>query len=126
VSYHHFYRFIIESVVGLVSYGMADESHSTGYGAHGDYLFGWKGDALQRGMDALGTTCGGEDCTGVLRIQDGRDAIGCTKAQQAKEDVGTDNCGCFRYFFRVYGFADRVYRAYGTTGRCCGSVRWEI
>ncbi|KAF2868571.1 hypothetical protein BDV95DRAFT_630339 [Massariosphaeria phaeospora] len=63
---------------------------ATGYGAHGDYLFGWEGDALQRGMDGLGTKCGSEDCTGVLNIQAGKDAIGCTKAQQAKEDVGSD------------------------------------
>ena len=65
---------------------------STGYGAHGDYLFGWEGDALQRGMDALGNKCGSEDCTSTLTIQDGRDAIGCTKAQQAVEDVGANTC----------------------------------
>jgi hypothetical protein len=67
-------------------------SARTGYGAHGDYLFGWKGDALQRGMDALGNKCGSEDCTSTLTIQDGKDAIGCTKPQQAIEDVGTDTC----------------------------------
>ncbi|ORX99799.1 hypothetical protein BCR34DRAFT_122694 [Clohesyomyces aquaticus] len=61
----------------------------TGYGAHGDYLFGWKGDALQRGMDALGNGCSSEDCTSALKIQSGKDAIACTKAQIAKEDVGT-------------------------------------
>ncbi|KAF2175975.1 hypothetical protein K469DRAFT_608818 [Zopfia rhizophila CBS 207.26] len=65
---------------------------TTGYGAHGDYLFGWKGDALQRGMDALGKTCGSEYCDQVLKIQAGKDAIACTKAQQAKEDVGTNTC----------------------------------
>ncbi|KAH6652351.1 hypothetical protein BKA67DRAFT_593845 [Truncatella angustata] len=63
----------------------------TGYGAHGDYLFGWKGDALQRAMDGLNTTCASEDCTQVLEIQDGKDAIGCTKAQQAQEDIGTSS-----------------------------------
>ncbi|KAF2748509.1 hypothetical protein M011DRAFT_400391 [Sporormia fimetaria CBS 119925] len=64
---------------------------STGYGAHGDYLFGWEGDALQKAMDALGTDCGSEDCTRILKIQDGPDAIGCTKPQQAVEDIGTDS-----------------------------------
>jgi len=67
-------------------------SPSTGHGQHGDYLFGWEGDALQRGMDGLGKTCGSEDCTGALKIQAGKDAIACTKAQQAKEDVGHDTC----------------------------------
>lgn len=65
---------------------------STGYGAHGDYLFGWKGDALQRAMDGLGKTCGSEYCDKVLTIQDGKDAIGCIKNQQAKEDVGSEGC----------------------------------
>jgi hypothetical protein len=43
-------------------------------------------------MDALGTKCGSEDCTQVLKIQDGSNAIGCTKAQQAKEDIGSTSC----------------------------------
>lgn len=64
----------------------------TGYGAHGDYLFGWKDNALQTAMDALGTTCGSEYCDQVLSIQDGRDAIACRKEQQAKEDIGATTC----------------------------------
>ena len=43
-------------------------------------------------MDNLGNGCASEDCTKILKIQAGKDAIACTKAQQAKEDVGTDNC----------------------------------
>ncbi|KAF2727986.1 hypothetical protein EJ04DRAFT_450258 [Polyplosphaeria fusca] len=64
----------------------------TGFGAHGDYLFGWKDDALQRAMDSLGKKCGSEYCDQVLSIQSGKDAIGCTKPQQAKEDVGSTSC----------------------------------
>ncbi|KAF2440173.1 hypothetical protein P171DRAFT_501176 [Karstenula rhodostoma CBS 690.94] len=69
----------------------------TGYGAHGDYLFGWKDDALQRAIDNLGKGCASEDCTKILKIQAGKDAIACTKAQQAKEDVGNSNCMWFPY-----------------------------
>jgi hypothetical protein len=43
-------------------------------------------------MDNLGKGCASEDCTQILKIQAGKDAIACTKAQQAKEDVGNDKC----------------------------------
>jgi len=61
----------------------------TGYGAHGDYLFGWKEGALQRAMDALGKQCFSETCP-VLKLQSSEEEIGCTKPQQAVEDTGTD------------------------------------
>ncbi|TVY80874.1 hypothetical protein LSUE1_G003911 [Lachnellula suecica] len=61
----------------------------TGYGAHGDYLFGWKAGALQRAMNALGTNCFSETCP-VLELQPSSNAINCTKPQQAVEDVGSD------------------------------------
>lgn len=60
----------------------------TGYGIHGDYLFGWKGDALQRAMD---TKCAGDACRALQRQTDAK-AIACTKPQMAKEDIGTDVC----------------------------------
>lgn len=85
----------------LLSGLVTDFVNSTGYGAHGDYLFGWKEGALQRGMDALGHGCGSEDCTSTLKIQAGKDAIACTKSQQAKENVGSDTCTFDPFYYRV-------------------------
>ncbi|KAI2619834.1 hypothetical protein GGS26DRAFT_320916 [Hypomontagnella submonticulosa] len=47
---------------------------STGYGQHGDYVFGWKDDALQRLMDGA---CFGNTCEGV-RTQDFAEANKCS------------------------------------------------
>lgn len=61
---------------------------STGYGQHGDYLFGWKDDSLQKAMDALPSgRCANANCA-VLKIQSAADAMKCKKAQQVVEDVG--------------------------------------
>jgi hypothetical protein len=63
-----------------------------GHGQHGDYLFGWKGDSLQRGMDALsGSDCFYEKCS-VLKSQSYEDAMACTKKSVVDEDVGLDGC----------------------------------
>jgi hypothetical protein len=68
-----------------------DYKHSTGYGAHGDYLFGWKAGALDRAMNALGTNCFSETCP-VLKLQSTEELQACTKPQQAVEDNGTNDC----------------------------------
>ncbi|KAE9366631.1 hypothetical protein N431DRAFT_471674 [Stipitochalara longipes BDJ] len=54
----------------------------TGYGQHGDYVFGWKGDALQRAMD---TACFGNCAT--LKTQTYADANQCTVPKRVNEDT---------------------------------------
>ena len=61
---------------------------NTGAGIHGDYLFGWKGDALQKAMN---TKCANDRCPALQRQTDAQ-AIACTKGQMAKEDTGASDC----------------------------------
>lgn len=61
----------------------------TGYGIHGDYVFGWKGDALQRAMD---TNCNSDlfsdniNCP-TLKTQAIQTANQCTKKSVVNEDI---------------------------------------
>jgi hypothetical protein len=59
---------------------------ATGYGQHGDYVFGWKGDSLQRAMDG---GCFGASCTG-LKTQTVSEANKCGVPERVNEDV--DGC----------------------------------
>ncbi|KAK7756307.1 hypothetical protein SLS62_001533 [Diatrype stigma] len=63
------------------SYGDA-----TGYGNHGDYMFGWKGDALQIAMD---TNCNGDRCP-ELEYQEIQNGNQCIKKPTVQEDL--DGC----------------------------------
>ncbi len=57
----------------------------TGYGSHGDYVFGWKGDSLQKAMD---TNCN-INCP-ALKTQSIQAGNKCTQQQKVKEDI--DDC----------------------------------
>ncbi|KXX76195.1 putative exoglucanase GH6D [Madurella mycetomatis] len=55
----------------------------TGYGTHGDYVFGWRGDSLQRAMDA---NCDGPVCP-QLRSQSISTGNQCTQQKKVPENI---------------------------------------
>jgi hypothetical protein len=55
----------------------------TGLGQHGDYVFGWKDDSLQRAMDTSG--CFGASCAS-LRTQSIDAARNCAVKQSVREE----------------------------------------
>ena len=63
------------------------EGSPTGYGTHADYLFGWKGDALQKAMDK--SECFYDGC-GSIKKQQMATANKCT----VKDMVGEKTDGC--------------------------------
>lgn len=62
----------------------------TGYGGHADYVFGWKGDALQQAMDAR---CNLNNCP-QLTTQSYEVANQCMKGKVVVEPEGVDECKC--------------------------------
>jgi hypothetical protein len=62
---------------------------NSGSAAHGDYVFGWEGDSLQKAMDN-GCTLNQACPKAGLTTQTDSQYSACTKKQQAPEDV--DGC----------------------------------
>jgi hypothetical protein len=72
-------------VFRCISGSNADGVSSTGYANHGDYLFGWKGDALQRALDSPCYI----NCP-TLKTQDAAAMNKCTVPRVVNEEI--DDC----------------------------------
>lgn len=78
---------------------VTNEINSTGHGNHGDYMFGWEGDSLQRAMDAF---CFGDKCK-ELKYQEPEEAMKCTLPQTMVEDIGDgENCMYSHFDGKIY------------------------
>jgi hypothetical protein len=60
-----------------------------GYGTHADYVFGWKGDSLQRAMNdsCMFHACGSPGVQGILKTQTVEDMNACAVDSTVTEDV---------------------------------------
>lgn len=83
-------------------------SDSQGYGTHADYVFGWKGDSLQRAMDH---SCMFNACENgrPLKSQAVQPMNQCQVKNWVKEEI--DGCKCFlSHPFGRDGFVDVVMK----------------
>lgn len=60
-----------------------------GYGTHADYLFGWKGDSLQRAMNdsCMFSRCGSPGAPGILETQTVAEMNNCAVENTVEEDT---------------------------------------
>ncbi|KAJ2927857.1 hypothetical protein H1R20_g9240, partial [Candolleomyces eurysporus] len=65
-------------------YSMGDP---TGYGHHGDYMFGWEGDALQRAMDTCTEFNGVPSYCKALTVQPDEEINKCTQQTRVDEPI---------------------------------------
>ena len=87
----------------------------TGYGNHADYVFGWKGDALQKLMDVACVV----NCPAANAKTQGNAAMNkCVQQAQVKEDV--DGCKLLESMIEM--IADLRFRVEGTPWWTCGYI----
>lgn len=60
---------------------------STGYGLHGDYVFGWEGDSLQRAMDHCLDDFGTPELCTELTVLSDEEINQCAQPPQVNEQV---------------------------------------
>ncbi|KAI1099707.1 hypothetical protein F4804DRAFT_321060 [Jackrogersella minutella] len=62
---------------------------SRGYGTHADYMFGWKGESLQRAMNdsCMFHACGSPGAQGILKTQTVADIDKCAVEKTISEDT---------------------------------------
>jgi hypothetical protein len=94
----------------------------TGYANHGDYLFGWKDDALQKIMD--------EECfvnCKSMRTQSIEQMNACSVTKKVDEDIGDANCksddACCEMVARLMYYRARVASRPTPHGLNSGSAR---
>jgi hypothetical protein len=68
----------------LQSNGDSKSMFRKGYSQYGDYVFGWRGNSLQRAMDTRSTGGTRKD----LKTQTVEEVMKCIKSQVVKVDIG--------------------------------------
>ncbi|KAJ2922956.1 hypothetical protein H1R20_g14125, partial [Candolleomyces eurysporus] len=75
----------------------------TGYGQHGDYVFGWEGDSLQRAMDNCRDAFGWpEACSSELTILSDEEINQCLQRAQVDEDTGESQFEDLKQFYKAW------------------------
>lgn len=87
-----------------------------GYTTHGDYVFGWKGDALQKAMNS---SCFFDDCGNgnPLLSQNASEANKCIVKPTVIEPLGDNECESLQTFLKTFILTVRLAGLTALPGR---------